>query len=86
MSIFTPPFMADSWAQMPTIVQLAASRRRACGGCSPSTAIEEVVDQVRVAAAVAAALQERQVVGVLDRRRLREPRIGSGSRWRSPAP
>ena len=35
--------------------------------------LEEVVDQVRVAAAVAAALEERQVFGVLDRLGRREP-------------
>ena len=48
-------------------------RRRGRPGCSPRHGHQEVVDQVRVRAAVAAALQERQVLGVVNRRRLREP-------------
>ena len=65
--------MADWWAQMPTIVQLADVAASGRAGRSPRMAAQPGVDQVRVRAAVAAALQERQVLGVLDRRRLREP-------------
>ena len=57
---------------MPTIVQLADVSASGNAGCSPRHGHQEVVGQVRVRAAVAAALEERQVVGVLDRRGLRE--------------
>ena len=78
MTIFSPPFMADSWAQRPTMVQLADVAASGKAGRSPLTAHQEGVDQVRMRAAVAAALQEREVLGVLDRRWLREPADGLG--------
>jgi hypothetical protein len=43
---------------------------------------QERVDQVRVRAAVAAALKERQVLGILNRRGLRKPADGLGQQMR----
>ena len=73
ITTFSPLFIADSCAQMPTIVQLTEVSASGIGGRSPRQASRKLCDQVRVRAAVAAALEERQVVGVLNRRRLREP-------------
>ena len=64
--------MADWSAQMPTIVQLADVAASGMAGRSPRMAHQPGVGQVRVRAAVAAALEERQMLRVLDRRRLRE--------------
>ena len=58
---------------MPTIVQLAEVSASGSARLLAEAGHQEVVDEVRVRAAVAAALQEREVLGVLDRRRLREP-------------
>ena len=60
-----PPFMADSWAQRPTIVQLAEVAASGKAGSLAQDGAQEGVHQVRMRAAVAAALQERQVLGVL---------------------
>ena len=54
----SPPFMADWWAQMPTIVQLAEVGGVGQGRLLAEDGHQEVVGQVRVAAAVAAALEE----------------------------
>ena len=58
---------------MPTIVQLADVSASGIAGRLADARHQEVVDEVRVRAAVAAALQERQMLGVLNRLRLREP-------------
>ena len=73
MATRSPPFMADSWAQRPTMVQLAEVCGVGQGGAVAADGAQEGVDQVRVRAAVAAALKERQVLGVLDGGRLGEP-------------
>ncbi len=73
MTIFSPPFMADSWAQSPTMVQLAEVAASGSAGRSPLTAAQEGVNQVRMRPAVASSLEEREVLGVLDGRRLGEP-------------
>ena len=57
---------------MPTIVQLALVAASGKAVAFAADGDQEVVGQVRVAAAVAAALEERQVLRVLDRRGLRE--------------
>ena len=57
---------------MPTIVQFTDVSASGIAGCLADARHQEVVHQVRMRAAVAAALQERQVLGVLDRGRLRE--------------
>ena len=60
--IFSPPLSADSCAQMPTIVQLAVVSRVRERRLLARAGHQEVVREVRVAAAVPAALQEAQVV------------------------
>ncbi len=41
MTIFSPPFMADSWAQSPTMVQLAEVAASGRAGRSPLTALKK---------------------------------------------
>ena len=65
---------------MPTIVQFADVSASGMAGRSPMHGHEEGVDEMRVRAAVAAALQEGEVIGILDRCRLREPADRLGSR------
>ena len=83
----SPPRMAESWAQRPTMVQLAEVSASGKAGRSPLDRAQPGVDQVRVRAAVAAALQEREVLGVLDGPWCVNRWIGLGQHaWRSRAP
>jgi hypothetical protein len=71
--------MALSWAQMPTQVQLAL-----VGGVGERRLFalhghEEIVRQVRVAAAVPGALEERQVRRVVDRAGEFSDRLGESA-------
>src|SRR4051812_6510568 len=57
---------------------IGAGRGIGEGGLFSEHGLEEIVDQVRMTAAMAAALEKREVVGVLNRSRLREAANGFG--------
>ena len=64
-STLFPPFMADSWEQMPAMVQLAARRASTADSRSFHDGADELVGQVGVRPAVAGALDERGVLVLL---------------------
>jgi len=66
ITTFSPFFNADSWAQMPTMVQLAEVAGVGEGGAVALDGAQPGVDEVRVRAAVSAALDEREVRLALD--------------------
>ena len=78
MRTISPPFRADWWAQMPTLVQLADCSTFGNGSRSSTRALMNSLTRCGMRTAVAAALDERQMV----LRRRRRTRELAGSRLR----